>query len=352
MNVAAWQLLNDCLSRHAPAMLLYVVHSHGSSPGRQGFCLTVAADGTMRGSIGGGIMEHKLVHLALERLAQPTPPTPTLHRQLHDKAAPRDQSGMICSGEQTVLLYPAQTTDALAVRRLLECLQRQHTGRLRLSAAGIGFEEDGTGSREFEGYTFGSEEADGADDGRVQRAPTFYEERVGMKPLLSIIGGGHCALALSRLACMLDFRVHLYENRPQLNMFLENDYAHQKTTVADYAELAALLPDGPAHYVVIMTFGYRTDAVAGRALLPKSLAFLGMLGSQNKIDQLLADYRAAGIPAEQLARLHAPVGLPIHSQTPEEIAVSIAAQLIGVKNASPPGPLSQKEGEPGAGRTT
>jgi xanthine dehydrogenase accessory factor len=317
---ATWQLLRDSLRQGVPAMLLYVVQSEGSSPGRAGFGMAVDVHGTMQGSIGGGIMEHKLVQLALERLRQPAPAAPTLHHQIHNKAAARDQSGMICSGEQTVLLYPVRLTDAEPIQRLLRALEQEQTGTLTLTSAGVAFVEQEQPTTDF---SFEDELA----------ASWCYQEKVGRKNQLHLIGGGHCALALSHLLRLLDFQVHLYEDRPDLNTFLANDQVHGKIVVANYADLATLIPEGPNQYVVVMTFGYRTDDLAVRALLGKQLRFLGVLGSRKKIEKLLRDYRADGIAEQQLARLHAPVGLPINSQTPEEIAISIAAQLIAVKNA-------------------
>ena len=316
-----WQLLSDSLRQGIPAMLLYVVHSQGSSPGRAGFGMAVDAHGTMQGSIGGGIMEHKLVHLALERLRQPEPAAPTLHHQIHNKTASRDQSGMICSGEQIVLLYPVRPTDAEPIQQLLAALQQEQPGSLTLTPASLGFLKSISPE---------------ATNCFQQDSPTnwLYQERVGYRHQLHLIGGGHCALALSRLLRPLDFQLHLYEDRPDLNTFLANDQVHSKTVVTSYTDLATLIPEGTNQYVVVMTFGYRTDDLAVRALLGKQFRFLGVLGSRKKIEKLLSDYRADGIAEEQLARLHAPVGLPINSQTPEEIAISIAAQLISVKNAN------------------
>jgi xanthine dehydrogenase accessory factor len=317
---ATWQLLSESLGGGTPAVLLYVVQSQGSSPGRQGFLMTVDARGGMQGSIGGGIMEYKLVQLARELLTQPAPAC-SLHRQIHNKTATRDQSGMICSGEQTIVLYPVRPTDAAPIRQLLGALQHHQTGTLTLTPGGITFHPE---SQPQENYLFRQQ----------SETDWLYQEKIGYKHQLHLIGGGHCALALSGLVRPLDFHVHLYEDRPQLNTFLANDFAHVKTTVGSYTELQTLIPEGHDQYVVVMTFGYRTDDTAVRALLGKQLGFLGILGSQKKIDKLLGDYRAAGIPPEQLQRLHAPVGVPIHSQTPEEIAISIAAQLIAVKNGA------------------
>jgi xanthine dehydrogenase accessory factor len=84
--------------------------------------------------------------------------------------------------------------------------------------------------------------------------------------------------------------------------------------------------------MVVMSFGYRSDDIAVRALLGKRFNYFGILGSKNKIEKMFAEYSAEGL-ANELKNIHAPVGIPIASQTPEEIAVSIAAEIIRVKNS-------------------
>jgi xanthine dehydrogenase accessory factor len=82
-----------------------------------------------------------------------------------------------------------------------------------------------------------------------------------------------------------------------------------------------------------MTFGYRSDLVALRALLRHPVRYLGVMGSAAKIAELLTTLRAEGVSEELLGRVHAPIGLSINSRTPEEIAISIAAELIRERNA-------------------
>src|SRR5215210_8695139 len=98
-KIATWKLIANSLERNTPVMLLYVLESKGSSPGRQGFFMAVNAKGEMEGSIGGGIMEHKFVEMAKEKLraASSELRVGQLKRQLHDKSAAKNQSGMICS---------------------------------------------------------------------------------------------------------------------------------------------------------------------------------------------------------------------------------------------------------------
>ncbi len=314
---AVWRLISNSLQRQIPVMLLYVLQSSGSSPGRQGFLMAVNILGEMKGSIGGGIMEHKFVEMAKEKLNQQTQII-DLKQQFHDKKAAKNQSGMICSGEQTLLLYPIKKTDAVFIGQILECLNANQNGLLRLSPQGLEFEKYVPNDNFF--FNIENENE------------WIYKEKLGYKNHLFIIGGGHCSLALSKLMNGLDFYIEVFDDRSELNTLNENEFAHQKTIVKSYSELSDLIQSGKSNYVVIMTFGYRTDDLALKALLDKNLKYLGILGSQTKIKEMFDSYVEAGIPVERLDQIHSPIGIQIKSQTPEEIAVSIAAEIIQVKN--------------------
>ena len=310
---ATWELINKSLHLQIPVMLLYVLESNGSSPGRQGFFMAVNLTGEMQGSIGGGIMEHKFVEMAKEQLRH-TEQLLSVRKQVHDKSS-KHQSGMICSGDQTMLIYRLQPGDMTTVNNILVNLQTSGDGILQLSPGGIGF-ENSTGNNFY--FRMHSE------------ADWLYRERLGYKNKIFIIGGGHCSLALSKIMRMMDFYVHVFDHRTDLHTLLQNEAAHEKTIIPDYSQLC--IPEGLHHYVVLMTLGYRTDDAALRTLLHRHYRYVGVLGSQTKINQLFSDYLAAGIEETVLSRLHAPVGMPIKSQTPEEIAISIAAEIIQVKS--------------------
>ena len=312
-----WKLIKKSLEDQVPVMLLYVLESKGSSPGRQGFFMAVNVHDEMEGSVGGGIMEHKFVEMAKERLRASVQES-TVRKQLHDKSATKNQSGMICSGEQTIWLYSVQPGDIIPVNNIILSLQHNKNGTLILSPSGIDFDPV-TPEKDFL-YEFRSEE------------DWLYKEKTGYKNQLFIIGGGHCALALSRMMRNMDFYIRVYDERIELKTMLENDAAHEKHFVNSYVDLIEMIHSGENHYVVIMTFGYRSDDIALRGLLDKKFRFLGLLGSQTKINKMFDEYRSEGINEELLQQIHTPVGLPIKSQTPEEIAVSIAAQIIEEKN--------------------
>jgi len=316
-SLLVWNFIFNSLREAVPVMLLYVLESKGSSPGRQGFFMTVNAKGEMAGSIGGGIMEHKFVELAKEKLRAGSQES-GVRKQIHDKATEGNQSGMICSGEQTILLYPVQSKDAKHIENIISSLLQNKNGTLILSPEDFQFISN-IPATDFE-YHFQSEDN------------WLFKEKTGYKNHLYIIGGGHCALALSKLMRGMDFYIILYEEREGLNTVTQNEFAHEVIIVDDYTALGYHISSGPNQYVVIMTFGYRTDDIALRSLLDKTFSYMGVLGSKKKMEKLFADFRKDGIGESVLQRIHTPVGLAIKSETPEEIAVSIAAEIITVKN--------------------
>lgn len=325
-KLAVWRFIKDSLDASVPVMLLYVLESRGSSPGRQGFFMAVADTGRMEGSIGGGMMEHKLVEKAKNKMhrarsseqeAKDKPQSGEVIKQVHDKDAGKNQSGMICSGEQTVWLYTVQQKDTGAVNEIIACLTLIQGASLQLSPNGIACKK----------------ETSACDFSFVKNAEGWlYKERLGYLNHLYIIGGGHCSLALSRLMRTLDFYVHVFDDREGLPTMQQNDAAHRKQIVKDYTDLSSLIPQGQHSYVVIMTFGYRTDDAVVRSLLNKEFKYIGLLGSRAKIGKMFTTYRSEGLDEKALQRLHAPIGMAIKSETTEEIAVSIAAEIIAVKN--------------------
>ncbi len=316
-QISIWKFIKKSFDENIPVMLLYVLESSGSSPGRQGFFMAVNANKEMEGSIGGGIMEHKFVEMAKEQL-QAVSYKPQVKQQVHDKAVAKNQSGMICSGEQTILIYRIQDKDISHIEKIIAALGESKNGTLHLSPEGILF-EDALPEKDFE-FNLRNEE------------DWSYSEKTGYKNHLYIIGGGHCALAFSKLMSTMDFYIHLFDVRKELNTMEVNNYAHEKNIVKEYSELASLIPTGENNYVVVMTFGYRSDDIAVRALLDKNFKYFGLLGSKKKIEKMFTDYKEEGVNEEALKKIHSPIGIQIKSETPEEIAVSIAAEIIKMKN--------------------
>ncbi|MBL6449905.1 XdhC family protein [Fulvivirga sp. 29W222] len=313
-----WSNTYRLLKAHKKAVLLYVLNSEGSSPGRQGFKMIVGPEGAMAGSIGGGIMEHKLVELSRSLLQNGKPPfTPFIKHQVHRAEAP-DKSGMICSGEQTIAFYYLRFKDITWLEQLITCLQENKRGVLQLTEKEMIFLCDQSLSGQFN-YTLQTQES------------WVCKEQIGFKNTVYIVGGGHVGLALSRIMRNLDFYVMVIDNRDGLNTMVENDHAHE-SQVVDYNKIENYIPDGEDRYVVLVSFGYRTDKVVLKRLIHKNFKYLGMMGSEEKVATLYKELQEEGITKDQLAKVHSPIGVQIKSKTPDEIAVSIAAEIIGVKN--------------------
>ena len=313
-----WQLMLERLERDAPVVVMIVVAHEGSAPGKPGFKMAVSADGPLSGTVGGGATEHTMVEEARQVLAGGER-APRLRRQVHHaQSEPGDRSGMICGGAQTVLLCPLTSGDLETVREVREAVETGTPGLLRVSAIGLAFVP---GQENRDAHVFRGEEGEG----------WSYEETVGTRDTVYIIGGGHVGLALSRVLSILDFRVVVLDERPDVDTLKRNTYAHEKI-VTPFDEAAEHVAEGDRSYAVIMTPAHVADEFVLRRLIDKPLRYLGLMASRHKrrkvFDHLLGD----GVPQAKLDGVRSPVGIPIGSHTAAEIAVSIAAELIQVRN--------------------
>ena len=309
-----WLQVREKMRAGDPLAVLCVVESIGSSPGRAGFKMGVPYASGVFGTIGGGIMEKKLIDLANE-LFDRDGAFPRLKRQVHQPDIGQDRSGMICSGEQTVAFFFLHgERSAQLVDDILRALDdQQHPHELEFSSTGMRLVR--AGARPV-----------------LANGEWCYHERLRDRPRVAIVGAGHVSLALSRQLSLLGFHITVFDDRQGLHTWQANTFADERKQV-DYAEIAVHVPSDPDLFVVIASVGYRTDDIVLRQLIRNRYRYLGMLGSAEKVRVMFEALRKDGFKEEELQRVHAPIGLPIHSRTPEEIAVSIAAEIVAVRNA-------------------
>lgn len=300
-EVDVWRALAGALESGMPCALLAVASSRGSSPGRRGAVMAVGRDGPLAGTIGGGVAEAALVtRVAADLRADSLTPqrVPMEHRQ----GAP-DASGMICGGSQVVVVSPLTTDDLLGIAKVADALAAGRTVRWSVDP---------------QGWRAVDEQPEVA-----QNAWTF-QHRSGPTHTVHVIGAGHVGSALVPLLITLEFRVVLVDERPGLAAPAHS--AHERTALA-YEDLAGVVAPGPASFAAIMAHSHGRDAAALAALEPLTLGYLGLLGSPLKIAHLVGS-------REMPAWFHAPMGVPIGSATPAEIAVSIAAEMVAVRSRS------------------
>lgn len=304
-----WHFIQQKISANTNMFLLYVVESIGSSPGRQGFTMAVADDSSFSGTIGGGIMEFKLVEKA-KTLLRSKQSNHFIQQQFHDKEHSKNQSGMICSGSQTIAFIFLNNTNCNTINAIIA----NPKASILLSQNGISIS-----NKKPVGLQYTSAQ-------QWEYTGVVYPQSV-----IHIIGGGHCSLALSEIMSYLDFYIHIYDDRQQLNTLDGNSFAHEKHWI-NYDTIGANISIANTDFVVIMTVGYRTDKIVLQQLIHQQCYYLGLLGSMQKIDTLFAELKAEGINTTKLQQVFSPIGLPINSKTTKEIAVSIAAQIIQQKN--------------------
>jgi len=162
-----------------------------------------------------------------------------------------------------------------------------------------------------------------------------YIEPVKQDPALYIVGAGHIAYQLASLAHNVGFRVHVIDDREKFANRERFPDAQEIVvdSIPDWLQRTAL---PSSSYAVIVTRGHRHDLDALRALVPRNIHYIGLIGSRAKIAKIFEVLDNEGIPSDQLQRVHAPIGLDIGAVTPQEIAVSIASELIAVKQGKMP----------------
>ena len=179
---------------------------------------------------------------------------------------------------------------------------------------------------------------------------TFFLEPVMPDKRLLICGGGHISRALAHIVEGLDFRVTVIDDRPQFSN--EGRFPQvEQCIAAPYEELSSRVEITRHTFVVIVTRGHTGDEACLRQVLRSPACFIAMIGSRSKWANIRARLRTEGFTEEQLARVHCPAGLDIGSITPEEIALSVAAQLVqerarffreGFPEATPPAKAARK----------
>ena len=311
-----WKQLLQKLCKNQQVFLALVAHHTKGSPGTTGAKLWVSETGETYGTIGGGIMEHKLINRAKKILTREDfkPEIQTLY---HRTSGFGEKSGMICSGSQTNLYYLCQPSrDRETIEKVVSLIERDIYGSLSIDSSGMSVQEKAVNLAQPAIQLI-------QESGRWR-----YEEQLLNRQRIAIIGGGHCSLALSRVMSQLDYDVLVFDTRHEVSTLTQNTYARSVKIVEDYQEVGAAIPSPQLTCVVVITTDFTSDIRALLGVVSLPFPFIGVIGSRAKIATIFEQLKQAGVSESVLSRLYAPVGLPIGSHTPEEIAISIAAQIL------------------------
>ncbi len=158
-----------------------------------------------------------------------------------------------------------------------------------------------------------------------------FLEPIAGAPTVTVIGGGHVGLAVAKIARQSGFRVTVVDDRADMVTAERFPFADDRF-VGGVELLDGDLRVDTDSMVVIVTRGHRYDKDWVKALLPLGPRYMGMIGSEQKVDAAFADLEADGVSRDELAPIHAPIGLDIGAETPDEIAVSVVAEIIAVRH--------------------
>jgi xanthine dehydrogenase accessory factor len=248
----------------APAALVTVIATEGSTPQKAGAKMLVYPDGRIVGTIGGGCVEAEMTGRARQSIEARKPQVAS-YDLTADQAG---EDGLVCGGRMQVFIEPIEGT-----------------------------------------------------------------------PTLCLFGAGHVAQPLARMAKAAGFRVQVADDRIKFanrERFPDVDLL----VVEDFTAAAGQMTLGPNTYAIVVTRGHKGDADALRAVVGKGLRFVGLLGSRPKLVHLVSGLEESGVPPEYLAEIHCPLGIEIGAVSPEEIAVSVLAQMIAVRHAVPPSAIA------------
>jgi xanthine dehydrogenase accessory factor len=182
---------------------------------------------------------------------------------------------------------------------------------------------------------------------RPQRGDVdIFFEVLSRPPRLIIVGAGHIAVPLARLATTLDFEVDVVDDRAQYAS-VERFPDAKRILVGPYAETLKSLPLDADTHVVLVTRGHVHDQACLELVATKPLAYIGMIGSKRRVRTVLRNLEEKGFDPEVLGRVHAPVGLDIAAQTPAEIALAIMAEIVKERRGGRARSLTVAEGSVG-----
>lgn len=318
-DLKMWTFVKENLRNNNPVILTVVLESKGSSPGKAGFKIAVVKGGKFEGTIGGGQMEFDLLNECAKLLKSKK--KIQLHRKLyHSKKIKKLQSGLVCQGRQTNFTCLLDKSNLKKIEKIIDSFEKKEPSLLILSPDGLKIKPKTRNENHIQ-YRFNSEN------------DWSYEENIGVRDTIYIIGGGHVGLALSRQMELLGFHVTVFDERSDVQTIKENKFADE-IIITSFDQVGNFIEEGNYSYVAVVTSALPTDKIALKQIIGKKLKYIGLMGSEAKLKRIFRELKEEGIKSSLFNKVNAPIGLPINSNTVEEIAVSIAALIIKVKNTN------------------
>ncbi|MCH5143921.1 XdhC family protein [Desulfovibrio sp. UIB00] len=330
-----------------PLVLVTVVSRTGSAPREAGTRALQTRNG-FEGTVGGGLLEARAMEAARNSLA-----SSLSARVSCDMSGFTPNSDMICGGGMEVLCEVLAPRQAEMFALAAEVLRLGGRGawlvELRRDGVSLHGEAETPLRRLFvdalpehavqpEGVTVGLDAVTPLLETRKGRpglvdvdGRILYVEPLDAPPVLLLCGGGHVSLEVARLAHSCGFVVDVVDDREEFSNAERFPMARHCQVLPGYENLVQTCDIGRRHFVAIITRGHSFDREALAQALTSHAQYVGMIGSRTKREQVYAALRKQGVPDAELAAVCCPIGLSIEAETPQQIAVSIVAELLAAR---------------------
>ncbi len=315
-----WRLAAEALSAGEAVFCSMVVGKRKGSPGTIAARLLLTQSGRQYGTIGGGIMEKREIDAGTEWLRTGELASPQLCHLAHRATELDRASGLVCGGDQTNLRFLLRPeTDASLVAEIAAAAADEADAVVRIDPRGLWLEEV---VGKWTGNPVWLQVAERSEGGDWTASFHLRNPR-----RIAIFGGGHCGAALAGLMHGLGYAVSVVEPRTAVieAAGLPEDVVHVGSA---FESGAAAVRFAEMTHAVVMTYSMLTDVDALEGCLKRGFRSIGVMGSRPKIAKIRSLLGEKGFSGLHVDAIRAPIGLVFDSDTPEEIAVSVAAQLL------------------------
>ena len=340
------------LAQGKKVTLVTVIQQSGSAPRKSGAQMVMREDGSSVGSVGGGRLEADCLSAARRVTAEGAAQVMGFHLTGTEVA----ETDMLCGGDAEIFIEPLAPGLRDLYANLLEIQKRGGEAVLAtvISAEPVREGMGGKGLVISDGRAIGPLALDREfltaaqevmREKKVRLIPyhgeRLYLEPVFPEPVLYIFGAGHISRAIAPVAHMVGFKVIVIDDRTEFADRVHFPEADE-IWVEEFEGIGEKVDPDEQAYMVIVTRGHMHDYTVLKQLLNTDTRYIGMIGSRRKRDIIYRQLKQDGYTQGELDRVHAPIGLAIGAETPEEIAVSIVAEMIAVRAELSPAQEKEK----------
>jgi xanthine dehydrogenase accessory factor len=330
MNI--YEIICEYLKQGKTGILATGIKRTGSAPRDVGAKMFVGEDGKTFGTVGGGLLEAGAYKEALTIMHKNVVKTFNVNMEA-DTINARD---MLCSGDVIVLLEPVATKHHDVYRQIEMIQKNKQRGLIVTGFAGdvltkTLFDREGNTTGDVPNHQTVSQIKALPHLKKPFLAEEYFADPIGVALSLYLFGAGHVSQYVAKIAKIADFDITVIDDRKE---FANHDRFPDADAiiVADMRDAFCCLDFTGDEYIAIVSRSHEEDAGILEEALKRETRYIGMIGSKRKVKIITDSMKEKGYSDTVIGSIHAPIGIPIDAETPQEIAISIVAELVKTKN--------------------